>query len=1140
LVAFAVNTAGELGMRVRIAVVRPIVLLFLVGMLAIPVAVVDAANPNWPNDPDEDPREQLPDDPGFTGRWFLHSYIPDECLDTIRPEEIPLGAGIHADRAWQVTLGSPNVVIAVTDSGVYWSDRDLRNKMFLNRGELPLPEGSEVYDANGDGAFDMRDYDADSRVVDVNANGITDAGDLILLFSDGLDTDANGYPDDICGWDFFRHDNDAYDDTGFGHGNGQARLAAGEANNGMGDTGVCPRCQILPIRVSDSYVADVNHFAQAVVFAVDSGAKVVNEALGSINNTPFAREAVAYALAHDVSFAASAADENSFHHNFPATYNRTVHVNAVIADRDWDEVTSFMALDTCTNWGPKITISAASPCCSSCATGVLGGALGQIYSRGEEIGLSPPLSAAEVFALVTRGADDVYNPEGAWNPFIYPSLPGWDKFFGHGRLNVRAAVDLVTPTTIPPEAYVESPEWFEIINPAVGLIPIVGYADARRADSFRYALEAQSGVDPEADAWIPVAEETDLTGPVDGELGAFDPASLPEPKAIRRDVTGHHAVLIRLTVTDSFGNQARYYHQFFLYHDPDAAPGFPKYLKSSGEASPLLADLNGDAAFELIVAAADGLVHAFQGGGGELPGWPVATDLTPGQTVDGLNYRGSAAYQGGELPADWQQAVMGAPAAGDLDGDGTREVVVGTVDGALYVWGADGQLRDGFPVWMDPSHQFPRDFEVDYGFLGAPVLVNLDPPGDGTLEIVAAAMDQYVYAWRADGSPVAGWPVLCRDTSGQGTRISATPAVADLNGDHRYEIVIGTAERYDDTGRLYAIWADGNNHPRGPFLPGWPAAVPGFELDYLPYFGTGIPTSAAIADFDGDGADEIAINAGVFTPLLYDGKGTIIRKMSPWVFSFFAGTLDPLIGVLNANFSIGDIDNSGRLALIKSGLGLMQALQMMYPGLRIPADALIGAWYGDSGDSLRHFPQPLEDIQFIAANSIADITGDGVPEVIGGSGGYYVHAYDGFGRVPDGWPKFVGGWIISSPAVGDLDGDGYLEVAAITREGMLFVWTTAGPADGNRQWTSFQHDPQHTGNYRWPLPSQPGPDDDDDDNNDDDDNDNDDNNNDDNDNDDTSPGDDDDDNDDNDDDDDDNDDAEPTADDDDDSGSCGC
>jgi hypothetical protein len=57
-----------------------------------------------------------------------------------------------------------------------------------------------------------------------------------------------------------------------------------------------------------------------------------------------------------------------------------------------------------------------------------------------------------------------------------------------------------------------------------------------------------------------------------------------------------------------------------------------------------------------------------------------------------------------------------------------------------------------------------------------------------------------------------------------------------------------------------------------------------------------------------------------------------------------------------------------------------------------------------------------------------------------GSGGYLLHAFAGAGGEAEGFPKFTGGWIFSAPAAGDLDGDGRLDVVAVTREGYLFAW----------------------------------------------------------------------------------------------------
>ncbi len=104
-------------------------------------------------------------------------------------------------------------------------------------------------------------------------------------------------------------------------------------------------------------------------------------------------------------------------------------------------------------------------------------------------------------------------------------------------------------------------------------------------------------------------------------------------------------------------------------------------------------------------------------------------------------------------------------------------------------------------------------------------------------------------------------------------------------------------------------------------------------------------------------------------------------------------------------------------------------------------------------------------LQFIATPAVADISGDGLPEAIQGSGVYDVHAFDINGDEPDGWPKFTNGWMVGSPAVGDIDGDGLLEVVAVTREGNLYAWNTTGDECGPVLWRRYHHDEWGTGNY---------------------------------------------------------------------------
>jgi hypothetical protein len=53
--------------------------------------------------------------------------------------------------------------------------------------------------------------------------------------------------------------------------------------------------------------------------------------------------------------------------------------------------------------------------------------------------------------------------------------------------------------------------------------------------------------------------------------------------------------------------------------------------------------------------------------------------------------------------------------------------------------------------------------------------------------------------------------------------------------------------------------------------------------------------------------------------------------------------------------------------------------------------------------------------------------------------------------------------------VGDLDGDGQLEVSVATRSGWMYAWHTGGTKDGVAGWTSYHHDNRNTGNYDAPA-----------------------------------------------------------------------
>jgi hypothetical protein len=85
--------------------------------------------------------------------------------------------------------------------------------------------------------------------------------------------------------------------------------------------------------------------------------------------------------------------------------------------------------------------------------------------------------------------------------------------------------------------------------------------------------------------------------------------------------------------------------------------------------------------------------------------------------------------------------------------------------------------------------------------------------------------------------------------------------------------------------------------------------------------------------------------------------------------------------------------------------------------------------------------------------------------VIAGSSGNVLHAFGEDGSDAKGWPKDTGGWLLASPAVGDVDGDGRAEVVAVTRDGFLYVWDTPARPHARGGWPSFRHDARNTGRF---------------------------------------------------------------------------
>jgi hypothetical protein len=1125
-----------------------------VGITLLPAAMTRAEFP-LPADPDRCNNAGLPlgctplpnelggaagDCGGLNWKYGSTAFCTSDPLAVLNPNELFGVSGMSVDVAWRRTTGRSDVVIAVLDSGIEWNNggaiADLRSKWHLNRGELPAPSpcaglGTDPRDCNGDGVFNMPDYDADPSVTDTNGNGAKDPQDLINLFSDGTDADGDGYIDNICGWDFFQYDNDPFDDVQYGHGTGESRDSAAEADNG-GDAGACPNCMSMPLRVGDSFVADVNAFAQAVVFAVDTGAAIVQEALGTYNNSRFGQEAVTYAYKHGVPVMASAADEDAWHHNFPSNYVHTIVTNS-IRDFGFQEVpvqpASWLYFNGCTNFGGNIAVAVSSTSCSSEAVGRASGITGLLVSAGRDAAdadvLDHPLTANEIRQIYSRSADDIdfeLNRVVTFPDTIrYATQDGWDQFTGYGRVNAVRAVDDILAGRIPPEAEIDEPAWFAYFDvERDGDIEVRGRVAADRASGFTYRVQIAYGVQPRESDYVDIVPfGATATAPVDGVLATIRADQIPAPtveQVARRltqlpDVSSDYdefTYTIRIQTLDQPGNGlGEDRRTVFVHHDDELKAGFPVET-GDGASSPAIADLDGDGNAEIVIASSEGLVHAVQSDGSELAGWPAATDALPIQT-------GSAGYSSGEITLPVRGAIVASVAVGDLEGDGSLDVVAADLEGKVYAWNRLGQRKAGFPVSVNTAYSSSAVLDpantVDVAVIGSPALGDLD--GDGTLDIVAAANDRHVYVWNHAGAARAGFPLLVVDASRmagidpvthkvtplpgayRGSKIMTSPAIGDLDDDGSLDIVVGTNEAYDEepnfaltsltaqlisqsglispgNSRVYAIQKDGSAHATSAFLPGWPVAVGHFMPELLPNVGEGVNASPALADVDGDGTLEVGVFSAAGPGYMLRSDGTslygndIVGNYNVMATEGYppSNSIDlPSFPNLGEG-AFGDLTGLGELSFAAPAGGLARLLAIALPEQQINAEDHVAAWNARTGLWEPAFPRHNDDLSFLGGPSIADVGGTALPEVVLGSAGYFVNAYDATGLQPLGWPKFTGGWHIANAAIGDIDGDGLAEVASSVREGRLFVWETTAPV-ADAEWPKKRHDLRNTGNY---------------------------------------------------------------------------
>ena len=196
-------------------------------------------------------------------------------------------ADMDADLAWDLETGSPDVIVAVVDSGIDAAHPDLAANIWTNPGEI----------------------------------------------ENGLDDDGNGYIDDIQGWDFVENDNQPVDSHG--HGTHVAGIIGAVGDNGTGIVGVNWAVSIMPLRfITAADYGTTADAIEAIEYADENGADVINLRWGGPNYSQALKDAIDAADALVVCAAGNEGNELDVTPTYPASYDSANILTVAASDAD--------------------------------------------------------------------------------------------------------------------------------------------------------------------------------------------------------------------------------------------------------------------------------------------------------------------------------------------------------------------------------------------------------------------------------------------------------------------------------------------------------------------------------------------------------------------------------------------------------------------------------------------------------------------------------------------------------------------------------------------------------------------------------------------------------------------------------------
>ena len=335
----------------------------------------------------------IPNDEMFYKQWYLKNS------GSVDPSSgggyAKIGADIKMIDGWNIETGNEDIIVAILDSGIKDDHPDLRGRIWNNKNEIP---------------------------------------------NNGIDDDENGYIDDVRGWDF------AYDDKrpddGFGHGTNIATVIAANINNSIGFAGIDGKCKVMNCKnLNNDNSGEYSWWSESIKYAVDNGARIINMSEGGDDYSKVLKTAVDYANDKGVLITAAMMNKGDDRDYYPASYKGVFAVGATDTD---DKRCRKFSWGGGSCWGSHISVVApgnkiygldyendqnyevywsGTSQSTAVVSGIASLLLAQNSSRTNE----------DLKRIIKNTSKDLVGDPRE-------DKPGWDKFYGYGRVDSYAAL----------------------------------------------------------------------------------------------------------------------------------------------------------------------------------------------------------------------------------------------------------------------------------------------------------------------------------------------------------------------------------------------------------------------------------------------------------------------------------------------------------------------------------------------------------------------------------------------------------------------------------------------------------------------------------------------------------------------------